>query len=114
MKKEIAIIGGGLAGLACAVELTKKNISFKLFEKESFLGGRVHTYERKRLHIDRGFQVFLPSYKMAKKLLNYEALDLCYYPSGAAIIENNARKWFGISCMPFRGTAAPPRKKQFK
>lgn len=95
MNKEVAIIGGGLAGLACAIALQKREIPFKIFEQSSFLGGRVHTYERKKLIVDRGFQVFLPRYKTARKLLNLDALDLCYYPSGASIIENNSRKWFG-------------------
>ena len=91
MNKQVAIIGGGLAGIACGLALKKRDIPFKIFEKESFLGGRVHTYERKKLIVDRGFQVFLPKYKTARKLLNLDALDLCYYPSGSAIIKNNTR-----------------------
>ena len=30
---EVAIIGAGLAGLACAIELQKNNINFQIFEK---------------------------------------------------------------------------------
>ena len=73
MSKKVAIVGGGCAGLACAIQLTKKNIPFKLFESSHELGGRVGSYHRKQLIVDKGFQVFLPSYSTAKKLLNYKS-----------------------------------------
>lgn len=97
MSKNIAIVGGGCAGLACAIQLTKKNIPFKLFEASHELGGRVGSYHRKQLIVDKGFQVFLPSYSTAKKLLNYKSLDLCYYPRGATIITENGNEWFGLN-----------------
>lgn len=37
--KKIAIIGGGLAGLGCALRLCNKKYEVTLYEKESFLGG---------------------------------------------------------------------------
>ena len=92
---DIAIIGGGIAGLACAIGLESINIPYKLFEKSNELGGRVGTYTRDDLIVDKGFQVFLPHYKTCQQILNIKALDLCYYPSGAAIITDKGTKWFG-------------------
>jgi len=40
-KTPAAIIGGGIAGLTCAYRLSQKGIKTTLFEKESFLGGRL-------------------------------------------------------------------------
>ena len=41
--EEVIIIGGGLSGLTTAYELKKKNISFKIFEAQNRLGGRIET-----------------------------------------------------------------------
>ncbi|RAP25018.1 hypothetical protein DID73_00505 [Candidatus Marinamargulisbacteria bacterium SCGC AG-343-K17] len=97
MGREIAIIGGGLAGLSCAIGLQELGIPFKLFEASNELGGRVGSYKRKQLIVDKGFQVFLPHYKTSQQLLDISKLDLCYYPSGATIITNDGPKWFGYN-----------------
>ena len=91
MDNTVAIIGGGMAGLGCAIALQKANKPFILFEASERFGGRVHSYQRKGLTVDRGFQVLLPHYPTCQKLLDYNKLDLCYYPSGAQII---TRSWF--------------------
>ncbi len=95
MGSEIAIIGGGLAGLTCAINCEKFGIAYKLFEASDTLGGRVGSYTRKQLIVDKGFQVFLPHYKTSQHYLDLNALDLCYYPSGAAIISDKGQQWFG-------------------
>ncbi len=43
MRKKIAIIGGGIAGLTAAYYLNKKH-DITLFEKEDRLGGNAYTY----------------------------------------------------------------------
>lgn len=43
MKKKIAVIGAGLAGLACARELSKAGHSVCIFEKSRGAGGRLST-----------------------------------------------------------------------
>lgn len=95
MNNTVAIIGGGMAGLGCAIALQKANKPFILFEASERFGGRVHSYQRKGLTVDRGFQVLLPHYPTCQKLLDYNKLDLCYYPSGAQIITDHGLKWFG-------------------
>ena len=37
--KKIAIVGGGISALACAVNLKEKGYDFTVFEKESSAGG---------------------------------------------------------------------------
>ena len=44
VKENVAIVGGGLCGLTCALELSRKNVEFRLFEKDQSVGGRVRDY----------------------------------------------------------------------
>ena len=44
VKENVAIVGGGLCGLTCALELSRKNVAFRLFEKDQSVGGRVRDY----------------------------------------------------------------------
>ena len=67
----------------------KANKPFILFEASERFGGRVHSYQRKGLTVDRGFQVLLPHYPTCQKLLDYNKLDLCYY-----LVVNHYRSWF--------------------
>ena len=96
MKKEVAIVGGGLAGLACAIQLEKLNINYKLFESSNKVGGRIETYQRKNLNLDRGFQILLPSFGICKQLLDYDKLNLKYYPKGANLLTKEGNEWFGL------------------
>ena len=96
---EVAIIGAGLAGLACAIELQKNKIDFQIFEASDGVGGRVRSDVIDGFILDRGFQLYNPSYSEGKRLLNYEALDLKPFIPGVAIRDN---KRLRIVVDPFR------------
>lgn len=88
--KEVAIIGGGIAGLAAARYLQKKNLPFTLFEKTDTLGGRIKTHAADGYLMDEGFQVLLDSYEEVAHLVAYEKLAGKKAPSGAVIRINGA------------------------
>ena len=68
--KNIAIIGGGIAGLYAAYRLSKKRIPCTLFESTTRLGGRIHTYQDAYLgQIEAGAGRFLLSHKYLVRLL---------------------------------------------
>ncbi|MGV3589720.1 MAG: protoporphyrinogen/coproporphyrinogen oxidase [Adhaeribacter sp.] len=81
----VIIIGAGLAGLSCATYLAKAEQPFLLLEGSNTIGGRIRTDRYKGYLLDYGFQVFLANYPEARKLLNYETLDLKAFRSGALI-----------------------------
>lgn len=96
---DIIIIGAGLAGLACAIELQAKGLSPLILEASDGVGGRVRTDEHEGFLLDRGFQVLLTAYPEAQRLLNYEALELrSFYPGAKVRVEGH----FETLADPFR------------
>lgn len=86
----VLIVGAGLSGLACATELTKRNIRCRIFEASDDVGGRVRTDRVGGFLLDRGFQVFLTSYPEAPRFLDYEALNLKKFKAGAIVRYKNS------------------------
>ncbi|MEM7696860.1 MAG: NAD(P)/FAD-dependent oxidoreductase [Verrucomicrobiota bacterium] len=82
---ETIIIGGGLAGLACAVRLHEAGRSFCLLEASDGFGGRVRSDKVGGFTLDRGFQIYLDAYRAAGELLDLAALDLRAFDSGARV-----------------------------
>ncbi|MDX2182185.1 MAG: NAD(P)/FAD-dependent oxidoreductase [Bryobacteraceae bacterium] len=81
----VLIVGGGLAGLCCAKELSHKGIPFTLFEASDGWGGRVRTDEFEGFLLDRGFQVYLTAYPEGLRTLDYAALDFRAFKPGAMV-----------------------------
>ena len=82
---EVLIVGGGLAGLCCGIELQKSHIPFKILEADDQIGGRVQTDVVDGFLLDRGFQVLLFAYPECRRMLDYEALKLRRFYPGALI-----------------------------
>lgn len=82
---DVIIVGGGLAGLCCAVSLYRKGVSPLILEAADDIGGRVRTDFVDGYLLDRGSQVLLTAYPEAQRMLDYAALDLRYYEPGALV-----------------------------
>lgn len=82
---DVILIGAGLSGLACALELQKGGLKPLLLEKGLGPGGRVFTDEYEGFLLDRGFQVFLDAYPVAGSLFDLEALQLRPFEPGAMV-----------------------------
>ncbi len=82
---EVVIIGAGLAGLSCALSLEAAGIPVTLLEATDQPGGRVTTDLVEGFRLDRGFQVLLTAYPEAKRLLDYDALQLKNFEPGALV-----------------------------
>ncbi|NNC87591.1 MAG: NAD(P)-binding protein [Akkermansiaceae bacterium] len=87
----VIIVGGGLAGLACAHRFAEAGVEFLLVEASDELGGRVRTDEQDGFLLDRGFQVFLSAYPEAGRRLDLEALDLRRFKPGALVFTKGRR-----------------------
>jgi len=82
---DVLIIGGGLAGLCCALRLHQSGLSFQILEASDEVGGRIRTDRFEGFLLDRGFQVLLTAYPEARRVLDYDALNLRPFYPGALI-----------------------------
>jgi phytoene dehydrogenase-like protein len=96
---DVVIVGGGLAGLACARELHAQNFSVVVLEASDGTGGRVRTDASGGFLLDRGFQVLLTAYPEAQSQLDYAKLELKNFEPGALV--RYGRKFHRVSD-PFR------------
>lgn len=81
----IAIVGAGLAGLACARRLGEAGVPSVVLEASDDVGGRVRTDVVEGFLLDRGFQVLLSSYPEAQRVLDLGALALRPFYPGALV-----------------------------
>ena len=81
------IVGGGLAGLACAIRLHDAGAKPTIFEASDAVGGRVRTDLVDGFLLDRGFQVYLDAYPEAGNLLDKTSLDLRPFKPGALVYQ---------------------------
>lgn len=82
---DVAIIGGGLPGLAAARTLRNAGVRCTLFEATSHLGGRVRSEHFGDITVDNGFQLLNSWYPSLKELLSsgeYAALNQRNFDAG--------------------------------
>jgi protoporphyrinogen oxidase len=79
------VVGAGLAGLTCAKVLTERGAEVAVFEASDDIGGRARTDEHDGFLLDRGFQVYFTSYPVARRHLDYGALDFRSFDPGAIV-----------------------------
>jgi phytoene dehydrogenase-like protein len=81
----VIVVGAGLAGLACALELRRRGVEVVVLEASDGVGGRVRTDHVDGFLLDRGFQVLLAGYPECRAQLDYDALDLRAFFPGAVV-----------------------------
>jgi len=82
-----------MAGLTCANYLHRAGRPVLVLEADEAVGGRVRTdVTPEGFRLDRGFQVLLTKYPEVQRMLDYGALQLRAFRSGAVIRLENGRE----------------------
>ena len=88
---EVAVIGAGIAGLACAYELSKAGLSVQVYESETAVGGRMSTRTRDGFSFDLGANFLIRAYpnllalgeEMGVEVRNLSPVRHVFYRGGA-------------------------------
>lgn len=105
-RTKVAVVGGGLAGLACAKAVADRGIDVTVLEAADRPGGRVATDEVDGFLIDRGFQVLLSAYPEIDVHFDRDALNLRPFDRGA-LVRKGAR--FRLIADPFSKPLKAPK-----
>ena len=87
---KVAVIGGGWAGIAAAVELTAAGIDTTLFEAGRVLGGRARSISTQGKTLDNGQHILLGAYAETLALMRQIGAnpDVCFTRHPLAVIDN--------------------------
>ncbi len=82
---DVIVVGAGLAGLTCAVELSRAGVDVAVLESSDAVGGRIRTDRVDSMLLDRGFQLLNPAYPALAGLVDLAALDLQFFEAGVVV-----------------------------
>ncbi|MFI8437856.1 NAD(P)/FAD-dependent oxidoreductase [Streptomyces sp. NPDC079020] len=92
---DILVIGAGLAGIACALDLSRAGLSVELLESSDGVGGRMRTDRKDGFLLDRGFQVFNTAYPQVKRRVSLR--DLCLRPFTPGLLARTSTRLVRIA-----------------
>jgi squalene-associated FAD-dependent desaturase len=75
-RRRVAVVGGGWAGLAAAVEATRRGHHVTLFEMAPQLGGRARAVDFGDARLDNGQHILIGAYAQTLSLMRFVGVDL--------------------------------------
>lgn len=91
---DVVVVGAGLAGLACAHDLSTLGLRVRVLEASDRVGGRMRTDRVEGCVVDRGFQVFNTAYPQVRARLPLRALRLRAFTPGFLVHDGGRRLRF--------------------
>jgi phytoene dehydrogenase-like protein len=87
----IVVVGAGIAGLVCALDLQRAGRDVVVVEREGMVGGRVRSRRVDGYTIDHGFQVLFTAYPTLRQYVDVPALAPRRFTPGARLVVGDAR-----------------------
>lgn len=84
-RTDVVVIGAGVAGLAAARRLSVAGREVCVIDASDDFGGRIRTDQVDGLLLDRGFQLYNPSYSEGISVLDLKALDVKSFSPGVIV-----------------------------
>ncbi len=113
----VAIIGAGIAGLTCAVQLQAKGLDVQVFDKSAGVGGRMSTRRGPSWQCDHGAQYFTAqSAAFREELLRWEAAGVAgLWTARMHVIDSPESPWreTGASTKRYVGVPSMTAPAQF-
>ncbi len=91
----IIVVGGGIAGLVCAIELHRAGRDVTVLEQAPEVGGRVRSSRVNGMTIDHGFQVLFTAYPTLNSYLDLGTLSLRPFQPAAHIVREGRVSFIG-------------------
>lgn len=90
---DVVVVGAGIAGLNAAHHIAEAGLDVVVVEAADRVGGRMQTDEVDGFQLDRGFQLYNPSYPEGIRALDHDALDLRSFFPGAVLATEVGPRW---------------------
>ncbi|MEU6026196.1 NAD(P)/FAD-dependent oxidoreductase [Streptomyces tauricus] len=111
---DVLVVGGGLAGLACARDLVDVGLDVKVLEASDEVGGRMRTDRHEGFVVDRGFQVFNTAYPQVRRRLPLRELRLRPFTPGVLVHTEDGPMRFSDPTRRSRTPHMPPRTRALR
>lgn len=82
---DVVVVGAGIAGLVCALELEARGLDVRVLERADRVGGRIRTERIDGFLCDVGFQLLNPAYPQVKRMIEIPALGLQRFAAGVRV-----------------------------
>jgi phytoene dehydrogenase-like protein len=91
----LLVVGAGVAGLVCAIELHRAGRAVLVLDAASEVGGRVRSTTRDGVVCDHGFQVLFTAYPTLRRYLDLDALAPRTFLPAARIVQGGRASLIG-------------------
>ncbi|WP_068605690.1 hydroxysqualene dehydroxylase [Paenibacillus swuensis] len=76
MSKQVIVVGSGLAGLTCAMDLLDEGFEVTVLEAGAIPGGRTSNWDENGMEVESGFHKYIGFYSELPKLLERAGINL--------------------------------------
>lgn len=93
--QSVIVVGAGIAGLVCAIEVHRAGRPVLVIEAGDDVGGRVRSTVVDGITVDHGFQVLFTAYPTLRSYLDLDALALRRFQPAAHIVKDGTASLIG-------------------